>query len=1153
MDTEKIFNDLESNQSHECEEAKKKLVELFNQTKDIWLVHGMMDYFFKTGSQRIMEVLVKVQSPHDIYIFDRLSDWLKSSSHRVQALTLLSFVVRKHPTWLCKIEKHKIIWDMLKLLKTEKEIVSLMSALLCIVTLLPIIPNNVSSFLNDLFDVFGHLASWNSQNPNRLSDDKLVHLQLGLQMLFHRLYGMYPCNFLSYLSEFTKKEKGAIFQHTIKPLLDTVRVHPMLVTASPEKEMNAARWKNREPHDVVQECAKLSVADQELHTEYVRSHDTSILMMNPQQKQSNCPPRKSITYSGIASPFQSLTDREHLSEFKKGDTLWSPYTEIISSASTMPHTPTPSYGVPMSSGPTTGAIMGGVTGSSPPEAAVEATPETTPMKELTMKPSANQHAVCAIFTTSQPASPMRRDPLGNQFTFPDSPGKNSNHHHAEVTTTLINKIPTKLYDQKMQHILNDRHQMLINAGGHNTNSTLSPLSVGSVNASNNGTPHFDSQEDEEVRDLTSSSVAALKVEAAAAAAEDIAKRCLDCDETEQSPCSEGGLQLASNRSMRILIRRNRLTSYCHNESSWNNVTSSDEMNGFAAVERAKARRAKSCPSLAKNSFSSNSISLTMKKDKRDTKKTQLFNSKLTALSIGRSDVYRKQSCSTHSRVTQTIQTWPRNYEYTLFHLLSESNKLRNECNALQPQELLNQYIDRTVKLKDAGYRLDHEHIQLLCLQLQYEQYRREIHAERNRRLMGRSRDIHSLEREQDRLKESLKTYEEENQHLVYQFEKTRKLSLETERKLKDELKKFKTRYQEEVENKKLLQSTNETLQARLNDEIQKRIELTCEVDSLRGQLLDTSYELKHAQSQADVGQQCKNELVRLESEFLVMGEVQIKLRDRLAEVDNLRARDEEIGHLQESYNVEIKDLRRALEEKTSQFESAKHRLAELQTQIINNEKVVTDQKRLLKTVKDEYEEKFKALSTKYEVQKSVILQMEEKLLYLYRNQTPVSLAACSPDTDKTDIASSIERNSPLSTSLASSESLPASLRSVTEIRNLQAFVEPPNTATTTVTTSGGGNNAGLANIPFGYYQHSHHYNPTGMEAKAVIAADGSSEATASSISASATHTLDIPVSAASKSHHHYHQQQQQQQQNQPLQQQKQKTIPQNPRTTRSYE
>lgn len=134
-----------------------------------------------------------------------------------------------------------------------------MSALLCIIALLPIIPNLVPNFLNDLFDIFGHLASWNCQNPNQLPDDKLVHLQLGLQMLFHRLYGMYPWNFLAYLSDFIKKEKGAIFHHTIKPLLETVRVHPMLVTASTDTELSSSRWKEMEPHDVVEACAELSL------------------------------------------------------------------------------------------------------------------------------------------------------------------------------------------------------------------------------------------------------------------------------------------------------------------------------------------------------------------------------------------------------------------------------------------------------------------------------------------------------------------------------------------------------------------------------------------------------------------------------------------------------------------------------------------------------------------------------------------------------------------------------------------------------------------------------------------------------------------------------------------------------------------------------
>lgn len=137
MDLEKIFCALESNQNYEYEEAKRKLIEVFTQSKlhredyvflvfelnialsgrEQWLVHYMMEYYLKTGSARIIEVLVKVQTPHDGYIFDRLTEWLKAASHRIKALNLFCFVVRKHPTWLFKVEKHRLIKDMLHWLK----------------------------------------------------------------------------------------------------------------------------------------------------------------------------------------------------------------------------------------------------------------------------------------------------------------------------------------------------------------------------------------------------------------------------------------------------------------------------------------------------------------------------------------------------------------------------------------------------------------------------------------------------------------------------------------------------------------------------------------------------------------------------------------------------------------------------------------------------------------------------------------------------------------------------------------------------------------------------------------------------------------------------------------------------------------------------
>lgn len=79
----------------------------------------MMDYFSQTNSSRIVDVLVKVQPPHDKFIFDRMSEWLQHISHRNQSITLFGHIVKKHPSWLYKVASHPFLRDILKLLKVR--------------------------------------------------------------------------------------------------------------------------------------------------------------------------------------------------------------------------------------------------------------------------------------------------------------------------------------------------------------------------------------------------------------------------------------------------------------------------------------------------------------------------------------------------------------------------------------------------------------------------------------------------------------------------------------------------------------------------------------------------------------------------------------------------------------------------------------------------------------------------------------------------------------------------------------------------------------------------------------------------------------------------------------------------------------------------
>lgn len=84
--------------------------------KDSWVVSGMMDYYSNTNSVRIVDVLVKVQTPHDNYIFDKLFEWVNSAK-RNQAFNLFWLIVKKHPSWLHKVATHPLFREMLKVLK----------------------------------------------------------------------------------------------------------------------------------------------------------------------------------------------------------------------------------------------------------------------------------------------------------------------------------------------------------------------------------------------------------------------------------------------------------------------------------------------------------------------------------------------------------------------------------------------------------------------------------------------------------------------------------------------------------------------------------------------------------------------------------------------------------------------------------------------------------------------------------------------------------------------------------------------------------------------------------------------------------------------------------------------------------------------------
>lgn len=389
---DELFKNLESNNAALVDEAKNELSKAFAQTKENWVVHGMMEYFLSTNSTRIIEILVKVPSPHDIHIFDKLNDWI-NTSRRHQAFGLFWCIVQKHPTWLHKVANHSLIRELLKAIRTERNINVTLQGLFCIIVLLPILPSMMSVHLNDVFDILMFLSTWKATNTPELRTDEQNYLQIGIKALFERLYGMYPVNLVTFLRE-NIKEHNHSYVRVIEPLFRNVKMHPMLLTSDPHLEKHSSRWKEMEPHDVVYECEKLTF-DTVVQSNECDSHDRNHISI-AESLESTFAPLYHTVDAGQDKQQRAWTG-------PKWDTIWSPSSVVMATPppTQSTHTPNPNN------------YTYGSSGASPPEAAIEATPETTPLRDYArpQRPyPINSSAVRTIWNnSSQPSSPMKRD------------------------------------------------------------------------------------------------------------------------------------------------------------------------------------------------------------------------------------------------------------------------------------------------------------------------------------------------------------------------------------------------------------------------------------------------------------------------------------------------------------------------------------------------------------------------------------------------------------------------------------------------------------------------------------------------------------------------------------------------------------------------
>uniref|UniRef100_A0A8C7CTA6 TSC complex subunit 1a n=1 Tax=Oncorhynchus kisutch TaxID=8019 RepID=A0A8C7CTA6_ONCKI len=317
---------LESSDLHELDQIKSVLNDHLGTERGSVLLNGLVDYYLETSSPQAILILCSVREPHDKHLLDKLNECMAKPACRLPTLSLLGHVIRKQPPWMHKITRFPLLTSLLKCLKTDSDVVVLITGVLVLITLLPVIPQAGKQHIYDFFDIFGRLASWSLKNPGHVHGVYLVHLHASVYSLFHRLYGMYPCNFVSYLrSHYSMKENVDTFEEVVKVSTTGHRF---------------------EIHDIVIECAKVSLDPKEASCEegYSSMPDRVTIHHHPHLRSGSSAstplsvgrpplslslPQLPGTQSSLCSPHTSFHQNQHCEVDPDGNkvSMWSPCSD----------------------------------------------------------------------------------------------------------------------------------------------------------------------------------------------------------------------------------------------------------------------------------------------------------------------------------------------------------------------------------------------------------------------------------------------------------------------------------------------------------------------------------------------------------------------------------------------------------------------------------------------------------------------------------------------------------------------------------------------------------------------------------------------------------------------------------------------------------
>ncbi|XP_031133366.1 TSC complex subunit 1b isoform X3 [Sander lucioperca] len=1028
---------LETSDLHQLEEIRGVINEHLSTERGSMLLNGLVDYFLETNSAQAMHILSSVREPHDKHLLDKMNECMTKQACRLPTLTLLGHVIRKQPSWIHKIARYPLLLSLLKCLKTDTDVVVLITGVLVLITLLPMIPQAGKQHLWEYFDIFGRLASWNLKNPGHISEVYLIHLHASVYSLFHRLYGMYPCNFVSYLrSHYSMKENMETFEEVVKPMLEHVRIHPELVTGTKDHELDPTRWKKYEIHDIVIECAKVSLDPKEasceegyatmpenfypqihlrpqdctsspytdLHSSYGSSSSTPF--STPRQPLP--PPLSLPPFSGTQSSSRSpQTSRRQNSNCELNsscggkDSLWSPSSlcgmatppssrgmspnlELSHSASHLSsrfHCTSGGKGTPASGTPAT---------SSPPPTLSDDFPIISlPANTVQSSPPRKDRR---SGESSKPAL-VRQEPVKDT----EKSAEAATHRDARAGENVPRTLTELSAFMKKQEL---ELQLRTEKEREEAAITEELLKITEEQLELSGLRGFDSPFYHTTETLTGCQAQdkTLSNTQPGGPVRDPHHVVSTPDKGETTASTSDRGVAGDGRSSALGL-----------EQSWS------FQSGFTPIDH-HLHRSPSAPDDEVTKFGMFSPSPCSSKTLAAVPYESFFDLALP----------RAASLFVGQKTSEAV------HKATLERLLQQQEEGLEDGEeegvaSASPLEVLDRLVqqgsdthDKVLKRlplpsKSADWThfggsapLDELHTlrsQLLLMhnQLLYERYKREQHAVRNRRLLRRIINATALEEQNNAMKDQLNLQSVD----IVSLRESLQVEQQRYRQLWDDRETVVTRLHSQI--RQLQQgrddyyTKNQELQSKVQ-ECQKRMdELEAELQRANNKVCHTGHLLNQMAIKLSNSESTQQQMSFLNKQLLLLGEAHKLSTQELHHTGADNAKEAQMLKL--SYGKEVEMLRQSLLVQGQKLEAAQQRVAELETHLSKKEHLIAEQKKFLEDVKCQAKAELQASDSRYQAQRRITQLLQTELLQLYSRvemEAPASTATFSPPGGRAD-------------------------------------------------------------------------------------------------------------------------------------------------------